>query len=88
MIRSVLDYGGDVMTMDTETTLSSKGQVTIPLEMRHVLGLKPGQKMVVSMRENQEVVIRAKAADAPPLFGMFKAKRHVSIEEMSAESNP
>ena len=35
------------MTNPATTTLSSKGQVVIPEEVRHRLGLKPGAQFVV-----------------------------------------
>lgn len=31
--------------MDNVTTVTTKGQVTIPLEIRRSLGIKPGQKI-------------------------------------------
>jgi AbrB family looped-hinge helix DNA binding protein len=39
------------------TTLTSKGQVTIPKEIRDVLGLKPADKILFSL-ENGHVTLR------------------------------
>jgi AbrB family looped-hinge helix DNA binding protein len=40
------------------TTMTSKGQVTIPKRMREALGLKPGSKVVLEFRAPGEAVIR------------------------------
>ena len=74
------------MSIDTEATLSAKGQVTIPSRIRHAMGLKPGQKIVLSMRAANELVIKPAEVDLSDLFGMFKADHHVPIEDLSAES--
>lgn len=46
------------------TTMTSKGQVTIPKRMREALGLKPGSKVVLEFRPPGEAVIRK--AGKPP----------------------
>ena len=46
-----------------EATLTSKGQVTIPKEIRTHLGLREGEK-IVFIERNDEVVIRPKKKDA------------------------
>lgn len=40
------------------TTLTSKGQVTIPKAVREHLGLKPGSKVAFSLDANGDVVIK------------------------------
>ncbi|MFT4213505.1 MAG: AbrB/MazE/SpoVT family DNA-binding domain-containing protein [Microbacterium sp.] len=40
------------------TTITSKGQITLPAEVRRALGLKPGQKVAVRV-EDECVVIDA-----------------------------
>ncbi len=46
------------------TTMTSKGQVTIPKRMREALGLKPGNEVVFELRPPGEAVIRR--AGKPP----------------------
>ncbi len=44
--------------MTTYTTITSKGQITLPAEARRVLGLRPGQKVGVRI-EGDHLVIDA-----------------------------
>jgi len=41
-----------------ETTLTSKGQATIPKHIRDSLGLKPGSKLVFDLNDQGEIVLR------------------------------
>ncbi|MEE6716465.1 AbrB/MazE/SpoVT family DNA-binding domain-containing protein [Schleiferilactobacillus harbinensis] len=41
---------------DSTTTMSAKGQVVIPVELREELGLKPGSKFVVYKDEKNHLV--------------------------------
>lgn len=43
--------------MTTTTTLTSKGQVTIPKELREKLDLKKGDKLVL-VEENGNIILR------------------------------
>ncbi len=38
------------------STLSSKGQMTIPKEVRQALNLKPSEKMVIFVEGNQAII--------------------------------
>ena len=44
--------------------ISSQGQVTVPIEIRRLLGLKEGDKILFFQRENGEVVIDNASATA------------------------
>jgi AbrB family looped-hinge helix DNA binding protein len=46
------------------TTMTSKGQVTVPKRMREALGLKPGSEVVFEYQGNGKAVIRR--AGKPP----------------------
>jgi antitoxin PrlF len=46
--------------MAAETTLTSKGQVTVPREIRDRLGLSSGDKLAFTMLSDGTVVMRAK----------------------------
>jgi antitoxin PrlF len=67
-------------------TISTKGQITIPAEIRHSLHLDAGD--LISFEELEPGLYAFKPAQKLPvtvLKGMFgKAKRMVSIEEMNA----
>ena len=44
--------------------ISSQGQVTVPIEIRRLLQLREGDKILFLQRENGEVVIDNASADA------------------------
>ena len=43
--------------MQREAKITSKGQITVPREVRHALGVKPGDKIVFE-RDGDEVRVR------------------------------
>jgi antitoxin PrlF len=61
--------------------INSKGQVTIPAELRRSLGLKPGQQVVFSWTE-QGIVMQPVQHDVSAAFGLLKAAKGVSLEDM------
>jgi antitoxin PrlF len=63
------------------STITSKGQVTIPVEMRKILGLDPGKRVAFRL-EDGHITLEAVRDDITAAFGMLKADRHISIEEM------
>jgi antitoxin PrlF len=65
-------------------TLTSKGQITIPIEVRNELGLKPGDRIEFVKNERGRFVLFPKNGSVQRLKGMFgKFPRTVSIEEMN-----
>jgi len=42
--------------MTYSTTLTSKGQMTVPAAFRKKLGLKPGEQVLVEMRGNEVII--------------------------------
>ena len=67
-------------------TVTTKGQITIPLEVRSALGLDPGDKVeFVEVRKGEFAIIAA-TRSVQELNGLFRGKRRkpVSIEEMNA----
>jgi len=42
--------------MKYSTTLTSKGQMTLPAPFRKKLGLKPGEQVLVEMRGNEVII--------------------------------
>ncbi len=67
------------------TTLTSKGQVTIPKEVREQLHLQTGDKIEFFTKENGETIIRPICKKVDEVFGRLKNSIHksVSIEDMN-----
>lgn len=70
--------------MTEPTTLSSKGQVTIPREVRERLGLRAGDKIAWSVLSNGTIVLRPKVRRLGDLLGMLTqpGQATVSVDEM------
>jgi antitoxin PrlF len=71
--------------MTTAATLTSKGQTTIPKEIRDGLGMKPGDRMTFTLMPDGTVVMRVKSKRIMELAGVLrkKGRKPVSIEQMS-----
>lgn len=64
--------------------VTSKGQITIPVEVRKKLGLKPGDRVRFIEGENGEYIFRAKTGSIMDLKGFLKwTGKPVTIEEMN-----
>lgn len=46
------------------TTLTSKGQITLPAEIRRLLGFRPGQKLAVRVEGDQVVIDRPESVES------------------------
>jgi AbrB family looped-hinge helix DNA binding protein len=69
------------------STVSSKGQVTIPKKIREFLKLETFDKVVFIPLEDGKVMITNKQTPVSDLFGMLKhrnPKQPVSVQEMDA----
>lgn len=71
----------------TQATLTSKGQITIPKEIRDSLHLSTGDKIDFLLTQNGEAIIRPVAQTAQEVFGLLaKQKRKpVSVEQMDTK---
>ncbi|MBI3524395.1 MAG: type II toxin-antitoxin system PrlF family antitoxin [Betaproteobacteria bacterium] len=71
--------------MPTDATLTSKGQTTIPKEIRDSLGMKPGDRMTFTLMPDATVVMRVKSKSVTELAGMLhkKGRKAVPIERIS-----
>jgi antitoxin PrlF len=70
------------------STVSSKGQVTIPKVIREFLKVEKFDKIVFIPLEDGKVMITNKQTPASELFGMLKHRkpqRPVSVEEMESK---
>jgi antitoxin PrlF len=66
-------------------TLTSKGQTTIPKEIRDLLGLAPGDKLDFVVESDGRVVLRPATLDVRTLRGLLqkKGRKAVSLEQMN-----
>jgi len=65
------------------TTVTSKGQVTIPKSIREALGVKPGDRVLFLRQPDGRVVVEVEAVDVRDLRGMLKhAGEPVAVAEM------
>jgi AbrB family looped-hinge helix DNA binding protein len=65
-------------------TMTSKGQITIPKDVRERLGLEPGDRVVFVVHSDQDVALKPAKTDVRELHGMLyrKGRRPRSVEEM------
>lgn len=56
------------------STLTSKGQVTLPKEIRDRLGLRPGHQLSFELGEDGRIVVRAKTVPLSSLAGMLRRR--------------
>ena len=69
------------------STLTSKGQVTIPKEVRERLGLKEGDRLVFRFDDQGNLLVRPEARSPlgrlPGLLQHLAGERPVTVEEMN-----
>ena len=67
-------------------TITSKGQVTIPIDVRKSLKLETGDKIEITVTKEGEAVLRLISKKVDEVFGKLKKanQKAVSIEEMNA----
>jgi AbrB family looped-hinge helix DNA binding protein len=63
-------------------TLTSKGQITIPKEVRDHLGIEPGDRVSFNIGSGGDVTVEPETVDLRSLRGMLKSKRGVSLKAM------
>lgn len=66
--------------MDT-STVTQKGQVTIPARVRRKLGLRTGDR-VAFVQEADGVLVKALVEDVSAAFGLVKARHSASLADM------
>jgi AbrB family looped-hinge helix DNA binding protein len=66
--------------MQHMTTISQKGQVVIPKQLREKLGFTPSTVLKVQLKNND--IIMSKATNVDDVFGMFKAKKMITKKDI------
>ena len=71
--------------MTTAATLTSKGQTTIPKEIRDGLGMKPGDRISFTLMPDGTVIMRVKRKSVMNLAGVLhkKGRKSVPIAQLS-----
>jgi len=69
----------------TESTLTAKGQTTVPADIRDFVQAKPGTRLVWSAMPDGTIIVRAKTKSILDLAGMLKAPKgkRVTVEDMN-----
>ena len=70
----------------TESTITAKGQTTVPAEVRALVNAVPGTRLVWSVTPDGSIVVRAKTKSILDMAGMLKPPKgkHVAVEAMNA----
>ncbi len=71
--------------METDATLTSKGQTTIPKPIRDSLDMKAGDRMTFTLMPDGVVLMRVKNRRVAELAGLLhkKGRKAVPIERLS-----
>ena len=71
--------------MTADATLTSKGQTTIPKEIRDSLRMKAGDRMTFTLMPDSTVVMRVKSKSLTELAGSLrkKGRKPVPVEQLS-----
>jgi antitoxin PrlF len=64
-------------------TLTSKGQITIPKEIRDHLGVEPGDRVNFTIGSSGDVTVESETVDVRSVRGMLKPnRRRVTLRAM------
>jgi AbrB family looped-hinge helix DNA binding protein len=67
----------------TSSTVTSKGQITVPKAVRERLALQPGDRLSFVIHDDGTVTVEAETVNLSSLKGVVKSGgRHVSVEQM------
>lgn len=69
----------------SESTITTKGQTTVPADVRHSLGSAPGTKLVWSPLPDGRVLVRVKNKSVLEMVGLLTppAGKQVAVEDMN-----
>jgi antitoxin PrlF len=69
----------------TESTITAKGQTTVPADIRAQVQAKAGTRLVWSVLADGTIIVRAKSKSIMDMAGMLKPPKgkRVKIEDMN-----
>ena len=69
----------------TESTITSKGQTTVPADIRALVHAKPGTRLVWSVMPDGTIIVRAKTRSILDMAGLLDAPKaqRVDVEDMA-----
>ena len=69
----------------SEATLTSKGQTTIPKELRDSLGMKPGHRLTFTLLPDGTVLMRVKRKSVLDAAGKLhrKGRKPLPVDQLS-----
>ncbi|WP_082845647.1 AbrB/MazE/SpoVT family DNA-binding domain-containing protein [Paraburkholderia caribensis] len=70
-----------------KSTVTSKGQTTVPPEVRAALRAGPGTRLEWHVTPDGDVIVRAKTLSILDLAGSVKTDRHADVEDMNPWSS-
>ena len=62
-----------------EASVTSKGQITIPIEIRRAMGIRSHDRVVFTVLPNGTAVMRAKTKSVSDLAGILKPKSKTRV---------
>ncbi len=73
-----------ILQHDKDSSLTSKGQTTIPQEIRTYLGLQTGDKLEFIIEEDGRVVVAPLTVNVHELKGILpRPKKAITVEQMN-----
>ena len=70
----------------SEAAMTTKGQITIPADIRKALGLVAGERVVFTQLDDGSTVMRAKTRSLAEIKGLLKTtkgRRKVGLDDMN-----
>jgi len=69
-----------------ESTITSKGQTTVPLQIRESIGAVPGTRLVWHVMPDGGLIVRAKTKSILDMAGSLKTPKgkRVAVQDMNA----
>jgi antitoxin PrlF len=70
----------------SESTITAKGQTTVPRQVRELIGAGPGTRLVWHVMPGGRLIVRAKTHSVLELAGSLKSpkRKKVPVEAMNA----
>jgi len=65
------------------STVTAKGQTTIPRDVRAAAGLRPGDRVHYTVLEDGTIILRVKNRSVRDLITRPRRGRHVTVEQMN-----